>query len=205
MDKFERDSKFLLGEKIPFLAAEGINDRMMLEMIADDIEDPDPHKQFRAMVAKRLLKFEVSGKRSIQLLDTIVEAAGRIGRTTEEHGDTETLAKLRYEALGTRNQARRAHYATQLGDRGLQFASGWGGRHIRRIMKEDAALKYCLDQARFGYELAADALNKTSHRDNGWVHGLGLLAPNILTAQRVLFSFHDPESDTPIPSSPFLH
>ncbi|MFT7184330.1 MAG: hypothetical protein ACI9QC_000669 [Oceanicoccus sp.] len=188
IDKLQSDSQLLAGDKHLFLPNGMLNNEMMLQIMAQRGAHPDPTQQFKALIAQRLLDMGIIGARSVDLLHTIAEAAGRIAKTTETE-ETDSLVKLRARADNEPRPALRALYSTALGDRGLQYASQWGGRHIRRVMSDTEALTYCLTQAQIGYSMAAVALNQVRTKVP-WTHGPDLLGQNLLTAQRVLYSFH---------------
>lgn len=176
------DSPFLLGANISLVPGMDLNDDDVLRLIANDTGN-DPREQFKGMIAERLIRFGINGPNSVTLLHVITEAAARIARTQElpeTLKDIDTLAALRGWVLQSRG-AEQSTRALILGDRGLQYASKWGGRHIRRLMNEEEATNYCLAMARTGYSIA-------SQRRGG--ESLGFLANNIEHAHQVLASFH---------------
>lgn len=174
-------SSFLSGNQLPFFPNGELNDAYMLQILASDSEISDPAQQFKAIIAEHLISMGITGPKSVRLLHSIAEAASRISRSRDSD---ETLLALKERALGEHDPQLRVIKATELGDRGLQYASGWGGRHIRRIMHPAQALQYCLGFSELGYSVASSALPKRG--DLGWETGLALLTPNLLTAQGVL-------------------
>lgn len=102
-----------------------------------------------ALVAEELLRMEITRPDLVPLL------TGMIIRRMKNPDKHETLVEIQQKMLRTRQWLVKMETAFELGERGVDCASGWNGK-LMRIMDEEGAIRYGIDMAGQGY---SEALN----------------------------------------------
>ncbi len=144
------------------MPGQGLTPRDLLEImrIAGEPENGEAiliSDAIASLVAEELLKLGIMRPALVPLL------TGMIIRRMKNSNKNVTLVEMQARMLRTRAWLEKMETAFELGERGIDCASGWSG-NLQKIMGEEGAIKYGANMAKSGYSTALGmAVQKPKH------------------------------------------